>query len=160
VIKQVEEALNQYQRSSEPHSLPRLESAEFSFKAVTSATAGGTINFFIFKFGGSHEKDVTHEVTFTYDVPRPSELVTRQPRVPTTFTDELANTIQSAAEAVKKSETAVGLPFHKLTVNFEYGVKWEGNVEANPLSLVTVDVSGAKSKSTVQSIQLVFEVRR
>jgi len=158
VIKQVEEAVNQYQSSSEPHSLPPLQSAEFSFKAVTSTIKGGTINVLIFKFGGSHEKDLTHEVTFTYAVRKPSELVRGQTPAPTKFKDDLVKTIQSAAEAVKKSETAMGLPFEKLTVNLEYGVKWEGNVEVNPvLSLVTVGVSGDKSKNTVQSIQLVFE---
>jgi hypothetical protein len=158
VIKQVEEAVNQYQSSSEPHSLPRLQSAEFSFKAVASTVKSSAINFFIFKFGGSHEKDLTHEVTFTYAVRRPLELLKAQTPAPTTFKDDLVKMIQSGAQAVKKSETAMGLPFEKLTVNVEYGVKWEGNVEVNPvLSLVTVGVSGDKSKNTVQSIQLVFE---
>jgi len=73
VIKQVEDALNQYQRSlgGGPDALPPLESAEFSFKAITATTVGGTVNFLILKFGGSHENEVAHEVTFTYAVPAP-----------------------------------------------------------------------------------------
>ncbi len=71
VIPQVKAALDQYQQGlgSGPDALPALTSAEFDFKTSTATTVGGSINFFIFKVGGSHEKDVCNDVSFKYSVP-------------------------------------------------------------------------------------------
>src|ERR1700683_3270827 len=66
VIPRVKAALEQYQKSlgSGPDALPPLSSAEFDFKTSTATTVGGSINFFIFKIGGSHEKTGCNDFTF------------------------------------------------------------------------------------------------
>ena len=160
VIPQVKAALDQYQQSlgSGPDSLPPLTSAEFDFKTSTATTVGGSINFFIFKIGGSHEKDVCNDVTFKYSVPPPPKGLTSHAKPnPPTLTEDLLSTIQAAALAVKSAGSLGPLGFSQLTVTIQYGVKWDGNLGANvPISFVTVGLSGDKNKNTVQSVKLVF----
>lgn len=161
VIKQVTAALQQYQDnrgSGAAEQLPPLTSAEFDFKTTTATTSGFTISLFIFKFGTSHEKDVVNDVTFTYAPPPPKGATGLQgSHPPPQLKDELAQTIQQAAKAVKDSSTAAGLPFSKLTVNVQYGVKWDINASGQvTYSFVTVGLNGDKNKNTVQSVKLVF----
>lgn len=161
VIAQVKAALDEYQKNlgSGADALPPLSSAEFEFKTTTATIEGLTINLFIFKLGGSHESDVINDVTYAYSVPKPPKppvgLLSK--RKPPLLQDALAQTIQSAATAIKTSGTVGKLTFSKLTVNLQYGVKWDGNIAANvPIQLVTIGLSGEKNKNTVQSVKLVF----
>lgn len=160
VIAQVKGALAEYQnnRGGGADALPALSSAEFDFKATTATTVGLTVNLFIFKLGGSHENDVVNDVTYTYSVPKPPTTASLQSnKKPPLLKDALAQTIQSAAAAIKTSGTLGKLTFTKLTVNLQYGVKWDGNIGANvPISFVTIGLSGDKNKNTVQSVKLVF----
>ena len=68
VIEHVQKALAEYQTNlgGGADALPPLTSAVFDFKATSAITKGGTISFFIFKFGASHESAVTNDVNFTY----------------------------------------------------------------------------------------------
>lgn len=161
IIPQVKAALDLYQKNvgSGPDALPPLTSAEFDFKTTTAKVEGLTINLLIFKLGGSHEKDVVNDVTFTYTLKPPPKppvgLLTI--KKPPTLTAQLANTIQNAAEAVKASKQLGGLTFSIFTVNLQYGVKWDGNIGANvPISLVTLGLNADVNKNTVQSVKLVF----
>ncbi len=160
VIAQVKAALAEYQQNlgGGADALPALSSAEFDFKATTATTEGLTVNLFIFKLGGSHETDVVNDVTYTYSVPKPPTTVPTKAKLkPPLLKDALAQTIQSAAAAIKTSGNLGKLSFSKLTVNLQYGVKWDGNIGANvPISFVTVGLSGDKNKNTVQSVKLVF----
>lgn len=163
VIAQVKEALQEYQTNlgGGADALPPLSSAEFDFKTTTATTIGLSISLFIFKIGGSHEKDVVNDVTFTYSVPKPPPdkkglgVAKKKPSVE--LKDQLAQTIRTAAAAVKTAGTVGKLPFSKLSVNIQYGVKWDGSAGASvPIQLVTIGISGEKSKNTVQSVKLVF----
>src|SRR4051812_13578442 len=73
VVSQVQDAIAEYQHNlgGGADALPALASAEFDFKTTTATTVGGSVNFFIFKFGASRESDVVNEVTLTYAVPKP-----------------------------------------------------------------------------------------
>jgi len=77
VIAEVQNALNRYQveRGQGPDALPPLVSAEFDFKTTTSTTFGAAVSLLIFKFGTSHENDAINEVTYTYSVPKPEEVI-------------------------------------------------------------------------------------
>jgi hypothetical protein len=158
IISQVKAALDLYQQNvgKSPDALPPLTSAEFDFKTTTAKVEGFTINLMIFKIGGSHEKDVVNDVTFTYAVPAPSAgLVSR--KKPPTLTEQLANTIQSSAASVKTCKQIGKLSFTKFTVNLQYSVKWDGNIGATvPISLVTLGPSADVNKNEVQSVKLVF----
>ncbi len=161
VMTQVKDALDKYQRSigSGPDALPPLMTAEFDFKATTSKTVGGTINFFIFTIGASHENDQVQDVTYTYSVPPPEKKagLSGVKKPPVTLTEALVSTIQNAAFAVKTSGTVGKLKFKQLTVNVQYGVIWSGKAGANiPISFVTTGLSGEIKKNTVQSVKLVF----
>jgi hypothetical protein len=158
IISQVKAALDLYQQNvgSTPDALPPLTSAEFDFKTTTAKVEGFTINLLIFKIGGSHEKDVVNDVTFTYAVPAPTAGL-RTRKKPPMLTEQLANTIQNAAVSVKACKQFGKLSFTKFTVNVQYGVKWDGNIGANvPISLVTLGLSADVNKNTVQSVKLVF----
>ncbi len=162
VIAQVKAALAEYQANlgGGADALPPLSTAEFDFKATTATTTELAVNLFIFKLGGSHEDDVVNDVTYTYSVPKPKPPRGKALSIekPPLLKDALAQAIQSAAKAVKTAGTVGELPFNKLTVNIQYGVKWDGTIGANaPISLVTVGLSGEKNKNTVQSVTLVFE---
>ena len=160
VIGQVTSALHEYQEnrgSGATNELPPLTSAEFDFRASTASTAGFSLNLLIFKFGTSHETDVVNDVTYTYALPAPKVSGLQGSHEPPALKDELARTIQSAAKAVKGSAVAAGLPFSKLTVNIQYGVKWDVSASGQvTYSLVTVGLSGDKNKNTVQSVKLTF----
>ena len=73
VVQQVTSALQRYQSGlgSGPDALPPLSRAEFDFKTTAVTTVGAKISLFVFTLGGSHEKDVTNDVTFIYAVPKP-----------------------------------------------------------------------------------------
>ena len=59
--------------------------------------------------------------------------------------------------AVKTSGKLGNLSFTKLTIDVQYGVKWDGSAGVNaPISLVTIGLNGEKSKNTVQSVKLTF----
>jgi hypothetical protein len=160
VVSQVKDALAEYQHNlgGGADALPPLASAEFDFKTTVATTVGGSINLFIFKIGASHEKDVVNDVTYTYSVPKPPTATgLLANKKPPSLKDELGRTIQSAAAAVKATGKVGNLPFSKLTVNLQYGVKWDvsGGVSA-PIQFVTIGLSGDKNKNTVQSVKLVF----
>ena len=160
VIKEVTAALKEYQDnrgSGASFELPPLSSAEFDFKTTVQTTVGVSFQLLIFKFGTSHERDVVNDVTYTYSLepPKPSSLAAKKP--PPSLKDQLAKTIQTAAAAVKTSSSAAGLPFSKLVVNVQYGVKWDIGADAKPvISLVTVDLNADVNKNTVQSVKLTF----
>jgi len=161
VIKQVQLALDEYQShlGQGPAALPALSSAEFDFKTTIGTTVSGGVSIFIFKFGASRERDTVNDVTYTYAPIKPevpaSGLQSNEP--PPSLKDELAKTIQLAAATVKGSATAAGLPFSKLVVNLQYGVKWDVNAAGTaPVSFVTINLGGDRNKNTVQSVKLTF----
>jgi hypothetical protein len=160
IIPKVKEALDLYQHNlgNGPDALPPLSSAEFDFKTTTAKTVGVTVNLFIFKLGGSHEKDDVNETTFTYSIPPPTPPAQVQSsKKPPTLPEQLAYTIQAAALAVKQSKKLGPLSFSKFVVTIQFGVKWEGSAGVNvPISFVTVGLSGDISKNTVQSVKLTF----
>jgi hypothetical protein len=166
VVAQVKDALQEYQTNlgGGSDALPPLSSAEFDFKTTTATTIGLTISLFIFKIGGSHEKDVVNDVTYTYSVPKPPAALRsakkslRADKKPSPqLKDQLVQTIRSAAAAIKTAGTVGKLPFSKLSVTIQYGVKWDGTAGATaPIQLVTLGITGEKSKNTVQSVKLVF----
>jgi hypothetical protein len=160
VIKQVTAALQEYQDhrgAGATLELPPLSTAEFDFKTTVAKTGGFTFSFLIFKFGTSHERDVVNDVTYTYSLPEPKKSSLQGVKPPPTLKDELAQAIQAAALAVKTSSTAAGLPFSKLTINLQYGVKWDVSGGASPvISLVTVGLNADVNKNTVQSVKIVF----
>jgi Trypsin-co-occurring domain 2 len=160
VISQVQDALSQYQRNlgTGADALPSLASAEFDFKTTVATTVGGSISLFIFKIGASREKDVVNDVTYSYAVPKPpaSMGIAAKTKIPL-LKDELAATIQHAAAAVRTAGTLGSLTFSKLTINLQFGVKWDGSGGVTaPIQLVTIGLSGDRNKNTVQSVKLVF----
>jgi hypothetical protein len=164
VVAQVTGALKEYQANlgSGKDALPPLSSAEFDFKTTTSTKEGFSLQILVFKFGTNHEKDVVNDVTFTYALAKhvpPPKLPTKGVSLPPPqLKDQLTQTIQSAAESVKNARTLAGLPFSKLTINLQFSVDWNVNASGQvTYSFVTVGLSGAKDKNTVQSVKLVFE---
>jgi hypothetical protein len=160
VMREVENALDLYQnnRGTGAATLPPLASAEFDFKATTSISEGVTVNFFIFKFGGSHQTDVTNDVVYTYALPKP-----QTPRSglsankkPPLLKNQLAQTIQGAAEAVKTAASFQNLPFSKLAVTIQYGVTWDGNFGISVPTFVTIGLNADAKKNSIQSVKLVF----
>jgi hypothetical protein len=157
VFKQVTAALDEYQKNRKV--LPPLSSAEFDFKTTTSTQDGFNFQILVFKFGTNHEKDVVNDVTFTYAVPKSvpklPEKGISQPSLQ--LKDQLVQTIRSAAASIKSANNLAGLPFSKLTINLQFSVDWKVDASGQvTYSFVTVGLSGAKDKNTVQSVKLVF----
>jgi hypothetical protein len=160
VVRQVTSAIQEYQTSagySDPGRLT-LSSAEFNFKTVTKMTIGGSIQVLVFKFGASHENDVISEVNFTYKPKSETQGLSNKSTLQSPlFKDQLAQTIQSAAKAIKGAGAVEGLPLSQLTVNLQFGVTWDvGPGGQATISIVTVSLSGDVNKNTVQSVKLVF----
>jgi hypothetical protein len=159
VIRAVKNALQKYQDNlgGGADALPPLQEAEFDFKVATAQSVGGSINLFIIKFGASVENSTTNDVAYTYSVPAPSEKVAKAKGSPPSLDDTLAQTIQEAAKAVKKSAMLNNLKFNKLVVTVQYGVKWVGNGGiTGTYSFITIGVNAEKNKSSVHSVKLTF----
>jgi hypothetical protein len=158
VVTQVTSALARYQSSlrSGANALPPLSKAEFDFKTAAVTTTGAKISLFVFTIGGSHERDVTNDVTFIYALPKPKPGALA-PRIPVTLEDQLYATIRGAAEQVQMANKIGDVPFSSLVITVQFCVKWEGNAGVNaPISLVTVGLNGDKSRNTTQSMKLTF----
>lgn len=161
VIAEVQKALDKYQsnRGKGDFELPPLSSAEFDFKATTATIQGISVNLFIFKFGGSHERDAVNDVTYTYSLKPPEHPSTslQSSTPPPRLSDKLAQMIQDAAKAVQGNGKVASLPFSKLTVNVQFGVTWDGKAEGDvPIYFVTVGLTGEAKSNSIQSVKLVF----
>jgi hypothetical protein len=150
VIKKVQEALDEYQGGL--GGLPPLASAEFDFKTTTDIVIGFNVNFWIFKLGASRTKETVHQLTFTYEPPKPPKALKEAEDIK----DALAKAIKAAAEAVQGSDTDK-LKFKKLAITIQFGVKWVGNGGVSiPISLVTIGPTLEISKNSVHSVKIVF----
>lgn len=160
VVKEVKKEVKDYQDRPVPGApLPRLDTAEFTFKVVRTVTGGLSVNVYLFKIGGSHSREATHSVTYTYKVPPPEKKrgFAAQVKRPPPKKDSLSETIRQAAEAAKAATSFGDLPLNEMAINIQFVVKWAGNagVEA-PISIVTVGANVSGDKSTTQSVKLVF----
>jgi hypothetical protein len=160
VVKAVKKEVKDYQDHPVPGApLPRLDTAEFTFKVVRTVTGGLSVNVYVFKIGGSHSREATHSVTYTYKVPPPEKKLTlaaRAKRAPPKE-DSLSETIRRAAEAARAATSFGDLPLNEMAINIQFVVKWTGNVGVEvPISIVTVGANVSGDKSTTQSVKLVF----
>ena len=162
VIQQVTTALHEYQdnRGSGQDALPPLTSAQFDFKTTTKTPTGFTINLFIFKFGVSHENDVTNDVSFTYSLPKPKQIEERSTsgsKPPAQLKDLLAQTIQSAALSVQSAGKVAGLPLSSLKVTLCFAVDWSVSAGGQvTYSIVTAGLNAGKDKNEIQTVTLTF----
>ncbi|MGB8788886.1 MAG: trypco2 family protein, partial [Candidatus Acidiferrales bacterium] len=166
VVQTVEQALKCYQALSgqtdamQPKGLPKLNSVEMDFKVTTGKTVGLTFSIFVFKIGGSHEKDVTDDLKFTYSVPKKIALpqtLTLATVQPADLFQELVNDIRAAGLAAQAQSTAMGLPLSQVSIAISYGIKFDANASLNvPVQLVTIGGNGDYNKNTTQTITLKF----
>ena len=160
VVKEVKKEVKDYQDhpvSGAP--LPRLDTAEFTFKVVRTVTGGLSVNVWLIALSGSHSREATHSVTYTYKVPPPEKklnFAAEVNRAPAKE-DSLSETIRRAAEAAKASSSFGDLPLNEMAINIQFVVKWQGSggIKA-PISIVTVGANVSGDKSTTQSVKLVF----
>jgi hypothetical protein len=163
VVQTVEQALQCYQALTQqsdplqPKGLPKLSSVVMDFKTTTGETVGASFSFFIFKIGGSREKDVTDDISFTYSVPKPAPPVRGAKPKPATLYDELVKEVQAAARAAQAQSTALGMPLSKVSISISFGIKFDGNVSINaPVQLITIGGNGDYNKNNTQTLQLTF----
>jgi hypothetical protein len=158
VVKEVKRQVKEYQDMPVPGApLPRLDTAEFTFKVVRTASGGLSVNVFVFKIGGSHSREATHTVTYMYKVPSPKKTFAAQEKPKPEAKDSLVETIRRAAQAAKESTSFGNLPLNEMAINIQFVVKWQGNVGVEaPISIVTVGANVSGEKSTTQSVKLVF----
>jgi hypothetical protein len=163
VVCEVEHALDTYQQSAdvdEKHVLPALASVDFDFKTVVDTKGGFSINFLVFKFGSTYEKQDTNDVDFQY-VPK-SLVKGLEANRAKSLQQELIDTIKSAAQAIVEQSKlpAKGkdpLVFKQLSVTISYGVTWDINGGINaPIQLVTLGATLDHSKNNVQQVKLIF----
>jgi hypothetical protein len=163
-VCEVEKALDAYQQGEdvdEKKLLPKLASADFDFKTVVDTKGGFSINFLIFKFGSTYEKQDTNDVDFQY-VPKSLLRTGLEGGRTKSLQQELIDTIKSAAAAIvaQSKMTKPGedpLVFKQLSVTISYGVTWDVNGGINaPISLVTLGGTLDHSKNNVQQVKLVF----
>jgi hypothetical protein len=171
VVCEVENALDAYQQSKEVSDrtdankdpLPPIVSADFDFKTVVDTKGTLGIGFYIFKIGGSYDKQTTNDVDFQY-VPKSLTVGFVEAKKAVSFQEELLKTITNAAKAIK-DEQAKPVPinikdplvFKQLTINLSYGVTWDINGGISvPINIITLTASLDRSKNAVQSVKLVF----
>ena len=158
VVKEVKREVKEYQDKPVPGSpLPRLDTAEFTFKVVRTVSGGLSVNVFVFKIGGSHSRETMHTVTYTYKVPPPEKRFAPREKPEPERKDSLVDTIRRAAEAAKASTSFGDLPLNEMAINIQFVVKRQSNVGVEaPISIVTVGANVSGDESTTQSVKLVF----
>jgi hypothetical protein len=160
VIASVKAAMQCYQdnRGNGADALPKLTSAAFDFKTTTGTVGGLTFSIFIFKFGASKEKDTVNDLTLTYSLPPPPKsIANRVKSKPQQLSDALANEILAAANAVRTSQSVLGLPLSKVSVNVQFGIKFDGNASLSlPVELVTLGPNIDHNVTNTQSVTLTF----
>jgi hypothetical protein len=165
VVTTIESALQCYQdnRGGGSDALPPLIQADFDFKTTTAKTGGLSISFFIFKLSGTHEKDVTNDITFSYKVKVLTPPGTKGPgftsknQPPLLLSDALVADMQGIATAIKSRGQAAGLPLDQAKIMMQFGVVNDGNITINaPVQLVTIGGSGDYKKTEIQSVTLTF----
>jgi hypothetical protein len=158
VLDSVNAAIQCYQdnRGSGPDPLPKLSSVVIDFKTTTGLVTGLSFSIFIFKIGGSREKDTVNDLQLTYAAPSPSGKGANKAK-PEPLSDALANEILAAANAFQMSNSLQGLPLSKATINVQFGIKFDGNASLSvPISLVTLGPNVDYNKNETQSITLTF----
>jgi hypothetical protein len=166
VVQTVEQALKCYQAlthetdPTQPKGLPKLSSVVMDFKTTTGTTGGLTFSIFIFKIGGSREKDITDEIKFTYSVPKETALPTTQGLVkvgPAPLFQDLVNDVEAAASAAQSQSSLLNIPLSNVSITISYGIKFDANVSLNaPVQLVTIGGSGDYNRNNTQTITLTF----
>ena len=117
-----------------------------------------TFSILVFNVGATRQVDSTDDVTFSYQVPKPSKTFsTESLKNNLDFSEQLVETIQAAAEQVKATKSVGDAQFKTLTVNLAYGVKWDFKAGATlPIQLVTIGGSFDRNKTSTQSVKLTF----
>jgi hypothetical protein len=165
VVTTIESALQCYQdnRGSGADALPVLIQADFDFKTTTAKTGGLSISFFIFKLSGTHEKDVTNDITFSYKVKAPNSPNIRGPGLtskkqpPVLLSDALVADLQGVATAIKFRAQAAGLPFDQAKITIQFGIVNDGTITLNaPVQLVVIGGSGDYKRTEIQTVTLTF----
>jgi hypothetical protein len=165
VVQLVDHALKCYQALSkdldplQPKGLPKISSAIMDFKTTTGKTIGFSFSIFVFKIGASREKDITHDISFTYGVPKvilpPAKGLTKP--APVDLFKELVKAVAAAASAAQAQSTALGMPLSKVQIQVSYGIKFDGTIGVNvPISLVTIGGNGDYNKNNTQTVTLTF----
>ena len=159
VIKEAEDAVQEYQNSPEGRNAPlsELKTAEFTFKTVRVKKGELGINVLVFKASGSVSPTRTTERTITFEAPPPKEpkgLVALGLFRPS-FKSELAAAIRDNAAIVQ--DRFGKLPIKETSVKVDFGVEWKGGIAAEiPISIVTIGPNISASRNDVQTVKLVF----
>ena len=154
VAQQITRTLDTYNADASSKSLPPLSKVIFDFKTSVATSGGFSFKIFIFSIGGSHSKDTTNDVSFTYTVPT---LASHSIAPPQDLSTTLLATLRAAAAQVKQTPTIGKGQFSSLTVTLAYGATWALNGGASaPISLVTLGGSLDRKRSDTQSLTLVF----
>jgi hypothetical protein len=164
VAQKIKKALDDYNAdpTTEKGSLPKLSKAEFDFKVVRSTSGGLKFSILVFSVGATTEIDATDDVTFSYEVPKPTQFETEsvfEERIAKDhdFSKELIDTIKAAAEQLKATQAVGDAKFKTLTINLAYGVKWDFTVGATvPIQLVTIGGNFDHNKTSTQTVKLTF----
>jgi hypothetical protein len=165
VVATVEQALRCYQAMTletdplHPKGLSQLSSVVLDFKTVTGKTVGFTFSVFVFKIGGSREKDVTNDISFTYSVPKPAVVGTKSLThvAPVPLFEQLVTDIQAAAATAQAKSSVLGIPLGKVQITIAYGIKFDGSGGVNiPISLVTFGPNFDYNKNNTQTLTLTF----
>jgi len=143
--------------------LPPVLSADFDFKTVVDTKGTLGIGFYIFKIGGSYDKQTTNDVDFQYAPKSLAKGLVAAKRA-VSFQEELFKTIKNAAKAIKDEQVKPvptdeknTLVFKQLTITLSYGVTWDINGGITvPINIVTLTAQLDRSKNAVQSVKLVF----
>jgi hypothetical protein len=164
IVEAVELVVDAYNTRPETQganpTLPPLKTADFDFKTVVDLKGGVSVNFLIFKFGATHEKAVTNDVTFTY-APQPvkglhADLVQGQ-----NLKDELTKAIDGAVNQIKgeqsddKSPLKFQLKTLAVTLAFAVTGDYSGGLTI-PIHMVTLGGTGDISNSSTQTVKLTF----
>lgn len=157
VVDAIKKGLQNAANAEVPGFNQKLSSAKIELKTTVSRKVGGGINFWIFSFGASKEKEATS--TITIEMKAPKKEGGAQSYKPPANSTSIADAIIAAEQSyVEASSIDPRLTEGVLTLSFNFLVKTSvnGGVKIAELIPVGIDASESYSKSQVHTITLTF----
>jgi len=157
VIDEVQKALQRARANPAFSTFPKFKAATLTLQTVVTRTKGGQIKLWIFSFGKSWEKELSHELVLELTSPPPA--ADRTPGEPT-LADDLEVALVEAAQGVQNAgsgDPPLSLKDFKVTISFVVTEDGSGGVNGFKIGPVTLDMKGELKTKALHTIELEFE---
>ena len=157
LLTSIQEALVEVQVSAYKDSLPCLSSVDLALTTAFTKKGGGKISLFVFTAGMTANKQEIHQLDLK--LTPPNYLAPKSTATEDTLSSSLAAAIITAAKGTALAATRKPkLELSKLVATVKFVIEKGGEAGVKfIISPITIDLGGAATKASTQSIVLTFD---